>query len=70
MEKPIELKTEELKKDLIETINKSNIPFFILDLILKDLHSEIHMAYESQLVTIKKSYEESLQKELEKESEK
>lgn len=70
MEKPIELRTEELKKNLVETINKSNMPFFILDLVLKDLYSEIHITYENQLNTVKQSYEQSLEKEQEKESEK
>lgn len=69
MEKPIELRTEELKNDLIETINKSTMPFFILDLILKDLYSEIHIAYVNQLNTVKQSYEQSLEKEQGTESE-
>lgn len=66
MEKPIEIRTEELKKEFIDGINKSNIPTFILDLVLKDLYTEIHMAYENQLNIAKQSYEQSLEREQEK----
>lgn len=68
MEKPIELKTEELKKEFVETINKSTMPLFILDLVLKDLYTEIHLAYKNQLNTVRQSYEQSLGKSLAEES--
>ncbi len=60
MEKPITLQIEEVKKELIATINRSNLPAIILDYILKDIYHEIHLANQSQLVSDMQAYEEAV----------
>ncbi len=69
MEKPIALQIEEVKKELIATINRSNLPAIILDYILKDIYHEIHLVNQSQLVSDMQTYEEAVKnKENEEES--
>ena len=69
MEKPIALQIEEVKKELIATINRSNLPAIILDYILKDIYHEIHLVNQSQLVSDMQTYEEAVKnKETEEES--
>ena len=42
MEKPISVSLEEFKTDLVNTITSSQLPVVIVDLVLKDLYTEIH----------------------------
>lgn len=36
------IKAEELKKQIVDAINNSNLPIILLDYIVKDLYNEIH----------------------------
>lgn len=63
MEKPITLQMENLKKEIVDAINKSNLPVFILDFMLKDLYGEVHAMSQKQFIDDKERYEESLKKE-------
>lgn len=60
MEKPTTLRIEDFKKDIINTINNSNLPLFLLDYILKDLYNEIHLASQNQLSKDIREYTKSL----------
>ena len=63
MEKPITLKIEELKQDVINTINESGLPVFLLDYVLKGLYDELHILNQSQLTQDRESYEKALEEE-------
>lgn len=60
MEKPIDLKTEELKQNLLNVINESKLPVFIVELILKDIYNEVLFLKNNELMTSKEKYEEGL----------
>ena len=41
MEKPITLRINELKTNLVNTINEANLPPFLFFFILRELYSEV-----------------------------
>ena len=69
MEKPLGIRIEELKKQLADVINSSNLHPYILDNILKDIYQEVHMVYQSQLSKELEEYNNK-QKENEESTEK
>lgn len=44
MEKPITMVIDEFKKEIVALINKSQLPLFVLDYIMKDIYNEIHIS--------------------------
>lgn len=44
MEKPITMVIDEFKKEIVTSINKSQLPLFVLDYIMKDIYNEIHIS--------------------------
>lgn len=44
MEKPITMVVDEFKKEIVTSINKSQLPLFVLDYIMKDIYNEIHIS--------------------------
>ena len=60
MEKSIILQLENLKKDLVHTINDSHIAPYFIEPILKDLYLEIKEAAINQVQTETQLYEKSL----------
>ncbi len=66
MEKPVTIQIDELKKDLVEIFNSSNLPVFILEFILKDIYTEIHSVCQLQLEKDTKAYNESLKNDIDK----
>lgn len=56
------IKAEELKKQIVDAINNSNLPIILLDYIVKDLYNEIHILSCNQLIQDKQSYEKSIDK--------
>lgn len=44
IEKPLILKIEDFRKNIISTINKSEIPVFMVEYIFKDIYQEVREA--------------------------
>lgn len=60
MEKPITVLISETRGKMINTVNDSGLPLFILDSILKDLYGEIHALSIQQEERDRKEYEQAL----------
>ena len=60
MNKPITIIAEEFNNQLTDLINKSGLPFFIVESIMKNLMSEINYASKKQLEMDKAKYALSL----------
>ena len=69
IEKPLALKKEDLQNNLINLINNSGLPLFIVEYILKDLLQEIRTLNEQWVNPEKLRYQAALD-ELEKENSK
>ncbi len=69
MDKPITIIIDEFKKKLADDMNESNLPPFILETILKDLHQEVFMLSRRQLEEDKIRYNQSLESKPEENSE-
>ena len=61
MEKPITLRINELKTNLVNTINEANLPPFLLEQILRELYSEASTLATNQAQNEEDEYCESLQ---------
>lgn len=64
MDKPISVVLEELKQDIINSINNTNLPICIIEPIIKDLYNEIAVLSKQQLLKDKEKYEESQKEEI------
>lgn len=64
MNKPITVAAEEFHNDLIDLINNSGLPFFIIESMMKDLMQEIHSASEKQLMIDKEKYNKFLKESI------
>lgn len=60
--KPTSVAVVELQNDLIELINNSNLPGFIIEPILKDLWAEAKATAKLQYENDKKMYEDSIRR--------
>jgi hypothetical protein len=60
IEKPITLIKEEFTQELIQLVNNSKLPMFVIEPILKDVLTEVHSVTLQQLEADKKNYQESL----------
>lgn len=63
MEKPISLKIEEVKEQIINQINKSGLPAFILEPIIKNVYTEVLNVKNKELELSKQEYTQSAKKE-------
>lgn len=70
MNKPANLIVEETKDNIINIINESGLPAFLLEPILKDLHDQTSILKQKELEKSKREWEESLKKEKEKNKDK
>ena len=63
MEKPIQLKIEESKQDIVDFINneciKNEIDFYFLEYILKEICQEVTINRDKELESIKSEYNKS-----------
>ena len=64
MNKPITLIREDLITELTNLINMSGLPAFVIEPILRDLHTEIKMVMQRQLEMEKQAYERALAEEI------
>ena len=61
MEKPITLRINEIKTNLVNTINEANLPPFLLEPILKELYIEASTLATNQAKKEEGEYYKSLQ---------
>ena len=66
MKKPITMVIDETKLSLIKTINDSNLPPFIMEMILKDIYMEINQLNINVSVKEKEQYLQSLKEPADK----
>ena len=63
MEKPIQLKIEESKQNIVDFINdeciKNEIDFYFLEYILKEIYQEVTINRDKELESIKSEYNKS-----------
>lgn len=52
---------EEFKQDMANLINNSNLPPFVIELVLKDYYNEIHALAQRQYENDKIAYAQALQ---------
>lgn len=63
MNKPITIIADEFNNKLVNLINESGLPFFIIESIMNNLINEIHYASKKQLEMDKTKYLNSLKNE-------
>lgn len=72
IQKPINLAFDEAKQKLINAINESyselQVPYFLIEIILKELHEEIVNATQQEKQSAKNQYEKMLKIEKEKQA--
>ena len=67
MNKPISIVREEFKQNMIELVNNSNLPMFVVEPIMNEILTEVRAVAKAQFELDKKRYEESLITEANKE---
>lgn len=60
--KPVSIIQADFISDLTELINKSSLPAFIIEPILKDTYNEVRAIAQRQLVEDRTAYQEALDK--------
>lgn len=65
MEKPIQLKIEDIKNNIVNFINKecsdNKIDYYFLEIILKDIYQEVTSNKNKELQELKYQYKNSLE---------
>lgn len=61
MNKPLDLQIEETKERILTAINDSKMPACLIELIVKDIYSEIILIKNNELQKSKEQYEKSLE---------
>lgn len=67
MEKPLNLRIEEVRNQIADTINGANLPAYILKPIIKDFYVQLENLERTELIQAQKQYENSLKKDENKE---
>lgn len=62
MDKPFTLKIQETEKEIVEIINSSQLPAFVLKQILQGIYNEVNRIDEEEI----KKYQEETEKESDK----
>ena len=65
MEKPITMVVNETRGSLIKTINESNLPPFIIEMMLKDIYTEVNQLNINVSTREKEEYLQSLKESTE-----
>ena len=65
MEKPITMVVDETRQSLIKTINESNLPPFIIEMMLKDIYTEVNQLNINVSTREKEEYLQSLKESTE-----
>ena len=61
--KPITLAREDFIQDVVKLCNNCNLPFFVIEDVLKNITQEIHLAAKQQLEDDKRRYEQMANKD-------
>ena len=56
MEKPIIIRTEELKQSLYQLVNESQLDIILIHAVVNDLTANVNAAYQQALVTAQQEY--------------
>ena len=64
-QKPISMVLVETKENIIKALNESNLPLFLLENIIREIHTEVAQTLQRQSIQEKQEYEQKL-KEYEK----
>lgn len=67
MEKPLNLKMQEIKNQIANVINGANLPAYILKPIIKDFYVQLENLERTELIEAQKQYENNLKKDENKE---
>lgn len=63
MEKPLNLRIEEVRNQIANTINEANLPAYILKPIVKDFYTQLQNLEQQELIQAQRQYEKSLNKQ-------
>lgn len=63
MEKPLNLRIEEVRNQIANTINEANLPAYILKPIVKDFYTQLQNLEQQELIQAQRQYEKSLNEE-------
>lgn len=63
MEKPLNLKIEEIRNQIANTINEANLPAYILKPIIKDFYTQLQNLEQQELIQAQRQYKKSLNEE-------
>ena len=63
MEKPLNLRIEEIKNNMANVINNAKLPAYILKPVIKDFYIQLENLEKAELIQAQKEYENSLEKQ-------
>lgn len=63
MEKPLNLRIEEVRNQIANAINEANLPAYILKPVIKDFYTQLQNLEQQELIQAQKQYEKSLKDE-------
>lgn len=63
MEKPLNLRIEEVRNQIANIINEANLPAYILKPIVKDFYTQLQNLEQQELIQAQRQYEKSLKDE-------
>lgn len=63
MNKPLNLRVEEAKEEIVQTINSTGLPFFLVEPIVKDIYNEIVILKQNELQRSRSEYDKGLKEE-------
>lgn len=69
IEKPMIIKKKEFAENVVNLVNQSGLPHFIMEPILQDVLNAVHIGIEQEYQTAKSEYEAALKKEEQDKSE-
>ncbi len=62
IQKPISMVKQEFSEKIVDMINNSGLPIFLIEYVLKDIMNGVHAASVQQLETDTRIYQEQLEK--------
>lgn len=63
MNKPLNLRVEEAKEEIVQTINSTGLPPFLVEPIVKDIYNEIVILKQNELQRSRLEYDKGLKEE-------
>ena len=70
MEKPLNLRIEEIRNEIASTINGAKLPAYILKPVIKDFYNQLENLERQELIQAQKDYEDSLKRKEDNQKEK